>query len=160
MPCTFAVAIHPRKTATIVSRQDRGPPSVYPSMVQHLCDLAERSGRCVPIQRHIPCTHGCSRHVLRCKRCQSFASPSKCLYQKRTPNRAPLSLSISWLAILRKSPKTAADRNSESPGVDSLPSPCSRAISGSDGRSSDGSSKDTGLGSRVCTGWAAGAGRR
>jgi hypothetical protein len=45
----FAVAIHPRKIATIVSRQDRGPPPFHPSMVQHLCDLAERPGRCVPI---------------------------------------------------------------------------------------------------------------
>ena len=64
----FAVAIPPRDTATIGSRQDLGPSSLHRSMVQHPCDLAELSGRRAPNQRDIPSTYG-SRHVLRCKMC-------------------------------------------------------------------------------------------
>jgi hypothetical protein len=67
----FAVAIHPRKIATIVSRQDRGPPSFHPSMVQHLRSfLSIAGGTCLwqMLISCISCTHG-SSHISGYKMC-------------------------------------------------------------------------------------------
>jgi len=161
MVCTWrcrhssASNCHPSAPAKTVDRFRR----VFPWRSVFEILLSIRPGACMPSQGSVLARVACAS-IIGTTKVLALCFPSNSLYKRHTPTRAPLSPSIPWLAI-RCIPRTAAaDRNSESPGVDSLLSRVLRSTGRHDVRRSDGLSRGTSSDWRVCTGWAAGADRR